>query len=311
MGSNRLAFLGGIGVGSTAACMLAYFADPRLGRRRRALAGAKLAHATRSGRQGVGKASRGLANHTRGLWARIAARIRTESPADEVVEQRVRAALGRLSRHVSAISVSVQGGALTLTGPILEREHRRVVRAAGRIRGVRSVQDQLERHLHSDVQGLRGGSTPGKAGSQRRCAEFMKADPQSVMETDSLRQAAELMATANIGFLPVCDADRRVIGTITDRDIVVRGVALGADLENGMVSDVMSRNVIACRPDDELGIVEQFMSYYQVSRMVITDERDVLLGVISLSDIAEREPARRAARTLRAVAAREAPRISH
>ena len=69
----------------------------------------------------------------------------------------------------------------------------------------------------------------------------------------------------------------------------------------------MSRNVVACRPDDELSVVEQFMAYYQVSRLVISDERDVLVGVISLSDIAEREPAKRAARTMRAVAAREAP----
>jgi len=313
MGENRPAirFWGGFGLGSAVAFMLAYYADPRLGRRRRALAGAKLAHATRSGRMGVGKASRGLANHTRGLWARIRARLRTEMPADEVVHQRVRAALGRLSRNVSAIEVSVQDGDVTLDGPILEREHRRVIRAARRVRGVRNLHDHLDRHLHSDVRGLRSGATGGKAVSQRRCADFMKANPQSVLEIDSLRQAAELMAAANIGFLPVCDADGKVIGTITDRDIVVRGVALGADLEGGTVGDLMSRNVVACRPDDELSIVEQFMAYYQVSRLVITDERDMLMGVISLSDIAEREPAKRAARTLRAVSAREAPRTSH
>jgi len=139
----------------------------------------------------------------------------------------------------------------------------------------------------------------------------MKANPQSVLETDSLRQAAELMAAANIGFLPVCDSEGKVVGTITERDIVVRGVALAADVESGTVADFMSRNVVSCRPEDELAIVEQFMAYYQVSRLVITDERDVLMGVISLSDIAEREPAKRAARTLRAVSAREAPRAPH
>ena len=118
------------------------------------------------------------------------------------------------------------------------------------------------------------------------------------------------MSVANIGFLPVCDGDRRVVGTLTDRDIVVRGVALGCECGRPTVGEVMSRNVVACRPEDELAVVEQFMAYYQVSRLVITDERDVLVGVISLSDIAEREPAKRAARTLRAVAAREAPRTS-
>ena len=313
MGEDRrvVSFLGGFGLGSAVACMLAYYADPRLGRRRRALTGAKLAHATRSGRRSMGKASRGLANHTRGLWARIRASIQTDIPADEVVHQRVRAALGRLSRHVGAIEVSVQDGDVTLDGPILEREHRRVIRAARRVRGVRAVHDRLERHLHSNVRGLRSGPTGGKTASQRHCAEFMKANPQSVLETDSLRQAAELMAAANIGFLPVCDSEGKVVGTITDRDIVVRGVALAADVESGTVADFMSRNVVSCRPEDELAIVEQFMAYYQVSRLVITDERDMLMGVISLSDIAEREPAKRAARTLRAVSAREAPRAPH
>jgi hypothetical protein len=112
--------------------------------------------------------------------------------------------------------VSVQDGDVTLDGPILEREHRRVIRAARRVRGVRNVTRHLDRHLHSDVRGLRSGPTAGKSVSQRRCADFMKANPQSVLEIDSLRQAAELMAAANIGFLPVCDADGKVIGTITD-----------------------------------------------------------------------------------------------
>lgn len=310
--ANRLAFWGGLGCGSAIACILAYFGDPRLGRRRRALAGAKLSHAGRSGRRGVGKAGRTVANHTRGLWARIRANLGPDGATDEVLQERVRAALGRLSRHVSAIDVAVADGSVTLNGPILEREHRRVVRAARRVRGVRAVHDRLERHLRSDVAGLRGLSANAeKPASQRRCADFMKSDPQSVRETDSIRLAAEIMSVANVGFLPVIDGDRRVIGTITDRDIVVRGVALGAGPEDRMVADVMSRNVVACRPDDEMAVVEQFMAYYQVSRLVITNERDELVGVISLSDIAEREPAKRAARTLRAVAAREAPRTTH
>jgi CBS domain-containing protein len=310
--ANRLAFWGGLGFGSAVACLLAYFGDPRLGRRRRAFAGAKLAHASRTGRRGVGKAGRTVANHTRGLWARIRANLGPDGATDEVLQERVRAALGRLSRNVSAIDVAVADGSVTLNGPILEREHRRVVRAARRVRGVRAVHDCLERHLRSDVAGLGGGSAYAeKPASQRRCAEFMKSDPQSVLETDSIRSAAEIMSVANVGFLPVCDGERRVVGTITDRDIVVRGVALGADADDRTVGEVMSRNVVACRPDDEMAVVEQFMAYYQVSRLVITNVRDELVGVISLSDIAEREPAKRAARTLRAVAAREAPRNTH
>ena len=118
------------------------------------------------------------------------------------------------------------------------------------------------------------------------------------------------MSAANIGFLPVCDDGGKVVGTVTDRDIVVRAIARGLDPALARVTEVMSRDVVACRSDDELTLAEQFMANYQVSRLVITDDDGTLEGVISLSDIAEHEPARRAARTLRAVAAREAPRPS-
>ena len=118
------------------------------------------------------------------------------------------------------------------------------------------------------------------------------------------------MSAANIGFLPVCDDGGKVVGTVTDRDIVVRAIARGLDPALARVTEVMSRDVVSCRPEDELALAEQFMANYQVSRLVITDDDGVLEGVISLSDIAEHEPARRAARTLRAVAAREAPRPS-
>ena len=138
----------------------------------------------------------------------------------------------------------------------------------------------------------------------------MKTVPQSVNAGDSIRLAAEIMSAANIGFLPVCDDGGKVVGTVTDRDIVVRAIARGLDPALARVTEVMSRDVVACRSDDELTLAEQLMANYQVARLVITDDDGTLEGVISLSDIAEHEPARRAARTLRAVAAREAPRPS-
>jgi CBS domain-containing protein len=200
---------------------------------------------------------------------------------------------------------------VSLRGPILEREHRRVLRTAGRVRGVSGIDDALELHRRANIARLQDGRARGPAGARRRrCTDVMKAVPQSVREGDPVRLAAEIMAAANIGFLPVCEDDGKVVGTITDRDIVVRAVAPGLDPDLRSVGDFMSRNVIACRPDDELELVEQFMSYYQVARLVVTDDDDVLQGVISLSDIAEYEPAARAARTLRSIAAREAPRPS-
>lgn len=309
---TRLAFLGGLGFGSILAYMAAFFGDGRLGRRRRALAGAKARHLVRVGGSRLGSSQRGALNHARGLLARLRTRLRAEPGSDEVILERVRAALGRVSSHLSAIEVAVTDGRVALRGPILEREHRRVLRTARRVRGVRAVDDGLEQHRRPSVPGLQDGRSRGtRIGARpRRCTDIMKLIPQAVREDDPLRLAADIMAAANIGFLPVCDAEGKVVGTITDRDIVIRAVAPGLDPETRHVDEVMSRNVVSCRPDDELALVEQFMAQYQVSRLVVTDDDDVIQGVISLSDIAEHEPAARTARTLRSIAAREAARLS-
>jgi CBS domain-containing protein len=302
-------FLGGLGLGSLVAFLAAFFADGRLGRRRRALASAKARHLGRAGARRLGRSKRGLVNRSRGAWARLRARLRSDAVPDEVIEQRVRAALGRVASHVSAIDVLVEDGRVALGGPILESEHRRVVRTARRVIGVRGLDDWLEEHRRPDIPELSDVARVARAAAnRRRCASVMKTVPQSVNADDPIRLAAEIMSAANIGFLPVCDEGGKVVGTVTDRDIVVRAIARGLDPALARVTEVMSRDVVACRPEDELTLAEQFMANYQISRLVITDDDGTLEGVISLSDIAEHEPARRAARTLRAVAAREAPR---
>jgi CBS domain-containing protein len=307
-------FLSGLGLG----VLVAYFADPRLGRQRRVRSRDKLTHAARVGRREVIKTERDMVNRAHGLWARIGSLVRREAAPDEIVAERVRAALGRVCSHTSALDVTVREGRLSLGGPILEREHAAVLRTARHVRGVRGVDDHLERHLRrAGVPGLQGGRGDGaqemtapesQMALARLCRDLMKANVQTTAEDDTLDRAAEKMALANVGFLPVCDEARRVVGTITDRDIVVRAVADGAIPTARRVAEVMTPGVISCRPSDDLDSAERLMVQNQISRLVITDERGTLCGVISLSDLAEREPTPRAARILRAVAAREAPR---
>jgi CBS domain-containing protein len=141
-----------------------------------------------------------------------------------------------------------------------------------------------------------------------RCIDIMKTHVQSVAMDDTIQAAAEKMALANVGFLPVSDDAGRLVGTITDRDITIRAVAKGRIPAECAVQEVMTRDLVACRPDDDLATVEQLMGQTQKSRLLVTDEGGRLVGVLSLSDIAENEPGRRVAKTLREVAAREAPR---
>jgi CBS domain-containing protein len=247
-------------------------------------------------------------NRGHGLLARLRSAFQPDVVGDEVLVERVRAALGRVCSHPSAVDVRVSSGQVVLEGPVLERDHRRILRSIRLTRGVRGIEDRLDRHLHPDsVPGLHQARARAAAAGPL-CASLMKTNVQTVRPEDSLRQAAEKMALANVGFLPVRDQLGRVVGTITDRDIVVRGVAAGAPAELGRIGDVMTRQVVACRPDDPLSVADDLMAQNQVSRLIVTDSEGVLKGVISLSDLIEHEAGGRAARTLRAVAAREAPR---
>jgi CBS domain-containing protein len=302
-----LALLAGLGSGSAAL----YFLDPAVGRRRRARMRDRLAHALRLAGRDVHKVEAHATNRARGLLARARAALQPRPVSDEVVEERVRSAIGRVCSHAGAIEVSAMNCAVTLSGPILEREHHRVLREVSHVRGVRAVTDRLDPHVAPDhVPGLQGDGHPPVPAQMHLCADLMKRDVQFVRETDAVQTAVEQMTLRNIGFLPVCDEARHVLGTITDRDVVVRVVARGLAPDTCPVSQAMTRRVVACRPHDELEVAEQLMAQNQVARLVITDESGVLRGVISLSDIVENEPARRALRTLRAVAAREAARSS-
>ena len=136
-----------------------------------------------------------------------------------------------------------------------------------------------------------------------RIADLMKRRPEHVLVHDTCRSAARRMRDSNIGFLPVCDRDGRVIGTITDRDLAVRLVAEGLQFDLP-VGDVMSREVVACYPDDDLERAEQVMAAAQKSRLVVLDGDGRLAGVVSLSDIAEHDVAN-AGRTIARVTERE------
>jgi CBS domain-containing protein len=135
------------------------------------------------------------------------------------------------------------------------------------------------------------------------CTQLMKKQVSFVTPQSTVQRAAQLMREQNVGFLPVCDGNRQVLGAITDRDIAIRLVAEGLDCDVP-VSEVMSDEVLACRPWDDIRRAESLMGIYQKSRIIVLDQGGALSGVISLSDIAEIEEGR-AIQVLREVAHRE------
>jgi len=136
--------------------------------------------------------------------------------------------------------------------------------------------------------------------------DLMKTDLECVSPKTSVVQAAARMKQANIGFLPVCDeGTRRVLGTLTDRDIVVRVVAAGESLQQP-IERFFTRRVVGIRSTDTLQEAEKLMAREKVSRILCLSGKNELEGVISLSDIAQVEEGLRASATLRGISEREA-----
>jgi CBS domain-containing protein len=137
-----------------------------------------------------------------------------------------------------------------------------------------------------------------------RCEEIMKKDVQCVSPRDTVEGAAIRMRDENVGFLPVCDQAKKVLGTLTDRDIVVRVVASRTPVTTP-IETVMTREIVACRPQDDIQKAEQLMMQKHKSRIMCIDDAGRLVGVISLSDLAQHEDATRALDMLRRITERE------
>lgn len=123
----------------------------------------------------------------------------------------------------------------------------------------------------------------------------------------SCLDAARLMGERNTGFLPVCDRQGVVLGVLTDRDLVLRVMARNVPPGMVPVEQVMSRGVVSCRPDDDLRRAEVLMATHRKSRLPVCDEAGRLVGVISLSDVAQADRSIEAGAVLREVTARESP----
>jgi CBS domain-containing protein len=130
-----------------------------------------------------------------------------------------------------------------------------------------------------------------------RCDEAMTEEVEVVGIGDNVLQAARKMRDLDVGFLPVCQSDGTPVGTITDRDIVLRVVAEGKPAATA-VEEVMSSDLVTCRPDDDLGEAERLMRVHQVSRVLVIDEDGTVAGVISLADVARTDGEHHIGRTL-------------
>jgi CBS domain-containing protein len=118
-----------------------------------------------------------------------------------------------------------------------------------------------------------------------KVSELMTRDVEIVSPSDTIQQAAKIMARIDTGFLPVADNDR-LVGVITDRDIAIRAVAEGKDPARTPVKEIVTPEVRFVYEDEDVSDVADKMAEWQVRRLPVVDRNNHLAGVISLADIA-------------------------
>lgn len=118
-----------------------------------------------------------------------------------------------------------------------------------------------------------------------KVSEAMTAQVVTAKPTDSIQSVAEIMKRVDTGVVPIFD-DGKVLGLVTDRDIVLRVVAEGRSFADP-ISDAMSGDVQSCKADDNLADAAGQMASHQLRRLIVTDETGKnLAGILSLGDIA-------------------------
>ena len=119
--------------------------------------------------------------------------------------------------------------------------------------------------------------------------EIMSTEVQMIAPEATLREAARMMLEQDVGALPVCQGTT-LLGMVTDRDITVRGVAAGLSSDVACVADVMTKDLEFCTEDQDTEEVMHTMGYAQVRRLPVVNMDGGLVGIVSLGDMARRQP---------------------
>ena len=115
--------------------------------------------------------------------------------------------------------------------------------------------------------------------------EHMTERPRCVTPETTVSEAAELMASEDVGSLPILDGDK-LAGVITDRDIVIRAVATKKNPHGMPVREIATHDPVTIGADEDLADALKLMATYQVRRLPVVDEDNKLVGVLAQADVA-------------------------
>lgn len=127
-----------------------------------------------------------------------------------------------------------------------------------------------------------------KAGpGSQKVRDVMTPNPKTLSDKDSVLEAARIMRDQDTGVIPVVEG-KKIIGMITDRDIVVRAVAEGKDANGVRINEVMSKQVKSVNEDTPINEVLNLMSSSEIRRVPVVNQSQEIVGIVSLGDLAAR-----------------------
>jgi CBS domain-containing protein len=122
------------------------------------------------------------------------------------------------------------------------------------------------------------------------CSAVMTKDPVCCFPNDMVAKVAELMKSKDIGSVPIIENEQtlKLVGIVTDRDLALKIVAEGRDAKSTKAAEVMTREVVTCRADDDLQTALAAMSEHQLRRIPVIDSSNRIVGIIAQADVATR-----------------------
>ncbi|MBK9925091.1 MAG: CBS domain-containing protein [Anaerolineales bacterium] len=124
----------------------------------------------------------------------------------------------------------------------------------------------------------------------KKCKKIMTKQIVCCLPNDMVVKVAGLMKSENVGSIPVIENEqtRKLIGIVTDRDLMLKVLADGLDAKTTKVNAVMSQNVVTCRSGADLQKALDAMSEHQLRRIPVVNRDNKILGIISQADVATR-----------------------
>jgi CBS domain-containing protein len=142
-----------------------------------------------------------------------------------------------------------------------------------------------------------------------KISDIMTTNPATVGPDTTLGEVATLMRQEDCGSIPVVE-DGRLVGIVTDRDIVVRAIAAGKDPKRTPVSEVMSADPITIDPNGDVTEAERHMRERQVRRLPVVEDGK-LVGIVVTAQIARRAEAKQTGETIKEISEPASGRASH